>query len=128
MDILYNMSGPPRSYVSYEIKRFGKQLLFDPDVLIKLLNTDKTNLIKKIEQYCELNNSIYTSSKRPKGYMVGKIPSEIDKDYIVVEDIDLLILVLGSTFGNMYVPNKELLLSESRFKNKILFLEEEVYS
>ncbi len=128
MDKLFNMSCPPRSKVSYEVKKIDDQVLFDFEVLIKLLKTNKSHLVKRVEEYYKNNEKMLKNYKKPSGYMIGKYLNSDDKNYKVETDLNLLILVFTQTYGNMYVPNKEASFSKHRFENKILFLKREIES
>lgn len=128
MDKLFNTCCAPTSKVSYQIKKFDTQILFDYEVLIKLLNTNKYHLAECVEEYYKKNEKTLRNYKKPTGYMIGKYLEPKDKKYRVETDLNLLILVFTQTYGNMYVPTKDPSFSKHRFEHKILFLKKEVES
>ena len=129
MDVLKNMSSPPKSRVVFSIDQIESYILFNPNVLKRYFNVDSDELLsKKIEEYVK-NSKTIDKVKKPSGYMISNtVINDDDVKYEKCKDIDLLIIVFTHTIDKLYIPNKEMSFSKSRFMNKLYFLKSEVLS
>ena len=112
---------------------YDSYYVFNPDTLFKLLCATDENIIQKIEEYIKIFN--LKEEKRPKGYMLSPIVLNTSISHITIfgkaklkyiDNIDLLINVLGRTVGNLYIPNREISFNEDSFRGIYIFPECEV--
>ena len=142
-DILQNMSAPPRSKVVFEIKQLKKYVAFNPLRLSKLLRDSKYKgeISESVKQYVEKNPGIIKNIKKPTGYMIAEyieltgnkytktLNEKLDAyKYVECTDLELLILVLCSTVGDLFIPDRPLSFEKTKFTKVLLFPEEEVDS
>ena len=144
-ELLHNMSAPPRSEVRVKKKQVAKYLMFDPRTLNKLLGNKvhlSSGVDKRVKHYVEKHPNIIKSIKKPTGFMIGEYIEIKDKPesqtkykrwlerYEVEEcvDAELLILVLCSTMGDLYIPDRTLSYEKTKFNKILLFSKEEVNS
>lgn len=144
--VLHNMSAPPRSEVKFSQEQLKKYVSFNPMRLERLLanqNYENEDLGEATRRYVEEHQDIYKNIKKPTGYMIGEyieLPNgkrrytrEINnklENYQSTEctDLELIILVLCSTVGDLYIPDRKLSFESSKFNKILLFPEEEVMS
>ena len=143
--LLHNMSAPPRSEVSFKQVQLKKYIAFNPIRLARLLD-DKDIVIKdlpgKAKKYVNEHPQIEAIIEKPTGYMIGEVVSFDGKNkftkkiseklnsytYVECDNLDLLITVLCSTVGDLYIPNRVLSFESTKFDKILLFPEEEVNS
>ena len=142
-NLLHNMSAPPRSRVHFQQKQLNQYIAFNPLVLFREIygknHRFQGSIVKKyVEEHPEILNEI----KKPTGYMLGetfdlvgneKFTKELNErlrkyTYEECRDVNLLILVLCSTVGDLYIPDRPLSFEDSKFKRILFFPKEEVYS
>lgn len=129
----------PRYKVSYEIKRCTeskKYMIFSPEHLKKLLglpdNAKTDTLYEKVKEYLDSHPELETSVKRPKGYMLGLSftdisPASYSTD-VLCDDLELFILVISSTVGNLYIPSRKPQITKTNLERDLLFPLNEVYN
>ena len=145
-DVLHNMSAPPRSQVNFEQKQLKKYIAFNPLRLSRLLNKHLllfgSSLTSEVNKYVSSHPNIDKNIKKPTGYMIGeyielgnthkftKNLSEMMDKYFYEEcnDLELLIIVLCSTVGDLYIPNHPLTITDNKFDKVLFFPKEEVES
>lgn len=142
-DIMKNMSAPPRSEVAFRQEQLKKYVAFNPLRLSRLLveSNYKDDLSKSTKQYVEDNPDIIKNIKKPTGYMIAEyveltgdkytkaLNDKLDVyKYVECTDLELIILVLCSTVGDLYVPDRPLSFEKTKFNKILLFAEEEVNS
>ncbi len=144
--VLHNMSAPPRSEVKFSQEQLKKYISFNPMRLERLLineNYINEDLGEAVKKYVEDHQGIYKNIKKPTGYMIGEyielpngkrkytreINNKLDNyQYTECTDLELIILVLCSTVGDLYIPDRKLSFESSKFNKILLFPEEEVMS
>lgn len=142
-DILKNMSAPPRSEVTFRQEQLKKYIAFNPLRLSRLLveSNYKDDLSQSTKQYVEDNPDIIKNIKKPTGYMIAEyvelagdkytkaLNDKLDVyKYVECTDLELIILVLCSTVGDLYIPDRPLSFEKTKFNKILLFAEEEVNS
>ena len=138
--LLNNMSAPPRSKVEFEQTQLSEYIAFSPIKLCELLKIKEVGNLQSlcdcVKKYVATHPDIEKCIKKPTGYMLAEV-IEIESNYEVMLkeykyewclDLDLLILVLSSTVGDLYIPNRPMSYEESRFKHILLFSNKEVNS
>lgn len=145
MNVLKNMSAPPRSEVYYEQYQLSsKYICFNPYVLkdlLHILSDSPSSIAKAAEKYVKKHPNIIKNIAKPTGYMVSeyielgvmsrqKIDEALNNLYSfeICNDVELLILVFGSTVGDLYIPNRPLSFEDTKFNKVLLFPKEEVES
>lgn len=144
-ELLHNMSAPPRSEVKFKKEQLKRYIAFSPIKLLTMLNTNKDNqkeISKKIEDYYKANIKTKEFISKPSGYMIAEviefnsdeklikqIKDKLNKyDYIECDNLELLIIVLCSTVGDLYIPHRIPSFENDKFNKILLFPEEEVNS
>ena len=145
-DVLHNMSAPPRSQVSFTQRQLKEYIAFNPLRLARLLNDrlllTGANIAKEVNDYVSQHPSIDKNIKRPTGYMIAEyielgntkkftreLTDKMNKyRYQECNDLELLIIVLCSTVGDLYIPNHPLVITDSKFDKILFFPKEEVES
>ena len=144
MTVFHNMSAPPRSEVRFQTNQLTDYIAFNPLTLCNLLSgkTLYKQLPKRVEHYVKHHPEIEKLLEKPTGYMIGEtfeineigvltnqIKKKLDNYYFEeCQDINLLIVVLCSTVGDLYIPNRPLSFESSKFDKIILFPKVEVNS
>lgn len=142
MNILCNMSAPPRSRVNFTQEQLKKYVAFDPSVLAYLIvknnNTAFSDIKFVVKDYVKKHPDFEKNIKKPSGYILGEIidlyeignnGKELDKyDFVICKDIDLLIYIFCSTVNDLYIPNRKLSFNDSNFDKILLFPIDEVNS
>ena len=106
-----------------------------------ILSDSPSSIAKAAEKYVKKHPHIIKNIAKPTGYMVSeyielgvmsrqKIDEALNNLYSfeVCNDVELLILVFGSTVGDLYIPNRPLSFEETKFNKVLLFPKEEVES
>ena len=148
-ELLHNVGVPPRSKVEFKLEQLKKYIAFNPITLAMLLcdrNITIKGLCEKVKKYVSDHPQIEAIIEKPTGYMIGEIvdfngekrlTKELNDEltnkltkYIYVEckNLELLITVLCSTVGDLYIPNRKLSFESTKFDKILLFPEEEVNS
>lgn len=144
-ELIHNMSAPPRSEVKFEQEQLKEYIAFNPITLVKLLgdsDIDIKELCSKVKNYVGEHPTIETIIEKPTGYMIGEVVDfngkyEFTKEindklkrykYVECDNLELLITVLCSTVGDLYIPNRTLSFESTKFDKILLFPEEEVNS
>lgn len=139
-DILRNFYAGPSYNLVYKFKQLDKYIVFNPLTLKDLLlekgfKGDK--LENLIHSYIKKFPNFNSLDKRPSGYMFGKyIDLNLDSNAIFKElqkydleeckDIELLLIVIGSTVGDIYIPNRELSFENEKLNRMFLFFSQEI--
>lgn len=135
MELLHNMSAPPRSEVRFNIAPLGEYLIFDPCVLATKLSKRKMHstksaanyLSKHLKKHVLTHPYIINYKNRPKGYMLAStFDNTIKCSGTICRDVNLLIHVFCSTVNDIYIPNKEFNYSVARFDKVLYFMKEEI--
>lgn len=125
MNRLFNMSVPPKTKIIIEITQPSKYILFDPNVLCKLLKCKKSELINSINKYVAKNPKYISAS--PNSYLFALKKDKYDNyDHSICKDIDLLLCVFSKTVDNIYIPNRKPLFIDEKFDSVLLFMESEI--
>ena len=126
MSMFKNMSGPPKSSVTKRVVKLDKEICFSPVILANLLKCKASELEEKINKY--LNTHSINYNKSPKNYMICKKECLTKKGKKVeyCKDIDLLLIVIGRTVNDFYIPNRKLEFDEFNLKNSYIYLEGDV--
>lgn len=138
--------------VVFKKKQLKGFLAFNPYRLAKLLGhrgATPEELSKLVKNYVKEHPEINRLLTKPTGYMIGLPMGQAryikphedgtshpdggaiktgGLQYDECADIDLLIVVLCSTVGDLYIPNRELSFEKSKFQRIILFPKVEVNS
>ena len=133
--LLHNMSAPPRSQVCFQQEQLKEYVVFNPFALATLLGADVVGIEQKAKAYLQQHGA---AARKPSGYMIAEtidtgVGYKTVKDklkqyrYEDCRDIELMILVFGSTVGDLYIPNREPSFESSRFDKVLLFPKDEVY-
>ncbi len=144
-ELLNNMSAPPRSEVRFEQEQLKKYIAFNPITLANLLGDSDIaikDLCNKVKDYVSEHPTIETIIEKPTGYMIGEVVTlngeiKLTKElndmlnrykYVECDNLELLIMVLCSTVGDLYIPNRTLSFESTKFDKILLFPESEVNS
>ena len=136
-----NMSVPPRSKIQKVVRPVGKQIAFNfeksgiqepgPDILLTF--DEREALFNDwLADFASRHKAELEAVPRPTGFMVGSIceknlgpPKDTMKRYPdlyhVCEDPILTVAILGRMAGLVYVPRRELRLTEDSFSRTIAF-------
>lgn len=144
MTIFHNMSAPPRSEVHFKTEQLVDYIAFNPLIICDLLEgkTPYKQLPKRVEYYVKHHPEIEKLLEKPTGYMIGETFEISERGFLTnpvmeklnnyyfeeCQDINLLIVVLCSTVGDLYIPNRPLSFESSKFDKIILFPKVEVNS
>ena len=141
MDAYSNMSCPPRTKIQKVVRPVGKQIAFDlekagleepgPDLLLTL-DEREAMFNDWLSDFVSQHRAELEAVPRPTGFMVGSVCEEIlgpPKDtmkrysdlYHVCTDPILTVAILGRMAGLVYVPRRELRLTEDSFSRTIAF-------
>ena len=135
-ELLHNMSAPPRSEVKFKKEQLKKYIAFNPLHLARLLKklNYKDEISESVQQYVKNNPGIVKNIMKPTGYMIGEVIKLNGKyklnqyKYVECDNLELLIIVLCSTVGDLYIPDRPLSFEKTKFNKVLLFPEEEVNS
>ena len=142
-DAYSNMSVPPHSKIQKVVRPVGKQVAFnfekaglkEPGPELSLTFDEREALFNDwLSDYASKHKAELEAVPRPTGFMVGSICEEIlgpPKDtmkrypdrYHVCTDPILTVAILGRMAGLLYVPRRELRLTEEAFSRTIAFPE-----
>ena len=140
--LLHNMSAPPKSKVDFEQTQLEKYIAFNPKDLAELLgneNMTADELKTAVEDYVKNHPDIERIIEKPTGYMIGEVgvmnnenkitsKSKTVFDYEVCKNLELMIVVLCSTVGDLYIPDRQLSFEKTKFDKILLFPKDEVES
>lgn len=140
--LLHNMSCPPRSKVDFEQTQLEKYIAFNPKDLAGLLgneNMTADELKTAVENYVKNHPDIERIIEKPTGYMIGEVgvmnnenkitsKSKTVFDYEVCKNLELMIVVLCSTVGDLYIPDRQMSFENTKFDKILLFPKNEVES
>lgn len=144
-ELLHNMSAPPRSEVKFKQEQLKKYIAFNPIRLARLLGDSDVvikDLCNEVKNYVNDHPQIESIIEKPTGYMIGEVVDFNGKNkftkelndklnqykYVECDNLELLITVLCSTVGDLYIPNRTLSFESTKFDKILLFPEEEVNS
>ena len=142
-NLLHNMSAPPRSVVVFHQNQLNKYMAFNPIRLAKLINCRHIkNLVDEVREYIKSHPDIDKYIKKPTGYMIAeyinldgcdkydrKLNDKLSKyQYVECDDIELLIIVFGCTVGDLYIPNRKIIINETKLDKVLFFPIDEVNS
>ena len=135
-----NMSVPPHSKVKTVVRPIGKQIVFDmgrvglgPSYNLKQPQHERDAIIQAwVEDFVGQHQAELDAVPRPTGFMVGSICEDINSPledlmrwhpgvYQVCTDPILTVAILGRVSGLIYVPRRELRLTEDSFDDTICF-------
>ena len=140
--LLHNMSAPPKSKVDFEQTQLEKYIAFNPKDLAELLgneNMTADELKTAVEHYVKNHPDIERIIEKPTGYMIGEVgvmnnenkitnKSKTVFDYEVCKNLELMIVVLCSTVGDLYIPDRQMSFEKTKFDKILLFPKDEVES
>ena len=140
--LLHNMSAPPKSKVDFEQTQLEKYIAFNPKDLAELLgneNMTADELKTAVEDYVKNHPDIERIIEKPTGYMIGEVGVMNDEnkitnksktvfDYEVCKNLELMIVVLCSTVGDLYIPDRQMSFEKTKFDKILLFPKDEVES
>ena len=140
--LLHNMSAPPKSKVDFEQTQLEKYIAFNPKDLAELLgneNMTADELKTAVENYVKNHPDIERIIEKPTGYMIGEVgvmnnenkitnKSKTVFDYEVCKNLELMIVVLCSTVGDLYIPDRQMSFEKTKFDKILLFPKDEVES
>jgi len=140
--LLHNMSAPPKSKVDFEQTQLEKYIAFNPkDLAASLGNENMTadELKTAVENYVKNHPDIERIIEKPTGYMIGEVgvmnnenkitsKSKTVFDYEVCKNLELMIVVLCSTVGDLYIPDRQMSFENTKFDKILLFPKNEVES
>lgn len=140
--LLHNMSAPPKSKVDFEQTQLEKYIAFNPKDLAGLLgneNMTADELQTAVESYVKNHPDIERIIEKPTGYMIGEVgvmnnenkitsKSKTVFDYEVCKNLELMIVVLCSTVGDLYIPDRQMSFEKTKFDKILLFPKDEVES
>lgn len=140
--LLHNMSCPPRSKVDFEQTQLEKYIAFNPKDLAGLLGNENMTADKlktAVENYVKNHPDIERIIEKPTGYMIGEVgvmnnenkitsKSKTVFDYEVCKNLELMIVVLCSTVGDLYIPDRQMSFENTKFDKILLFPKNEVES
>lgn len=125
MNRLFNMSVPPKTNITIEIKQVSNYIVFDPNVLCELLNCKKEELINSISKYIIDNPSYIDAS--PNSYLFALRNDKYENySYSVCKDINFLLCIFSKTTNNIYIPNRKPVFTNEKFVDSLLFMESEI--
>ena len=127
--LLHNMSAPPKSKVDFEQTQLEKYIAFNPKDLAELLgneNMTADELKTAVEHYVKNHPDIERIIEKPTGYMIGEVgvmnnenkitnKSKTVFDYEVCKNLELMIVVLCSTVGDLYIPDRQMSFEKTKF-------------
>ena len=140
--LLHNMSAPPKSKVDFEQTQLEKYIALNPKDLAELLgneNMTADELKTAVEDYVKNHPDIERIIEKPTGYMIGEVgvmnnenkitsKSKTVFDYEVCKNLELMIVVLCSTVGDLYIPDRQMSFEKTKFDKILLFPKDEVES
>lgn len=140
--LLHNMSAPPKSKVDFEQTQLEKYIAFNPKDLAESLgneNMTADELKTAVEDYVKNHPDIERIIEKPTGYMIGEVgvmnnenkitnKSKTVFDYEVCKNLELMIVVLCSTVGDLYIPDRQMSFEKTKFDKILLFPKDEVES
>ena len=140
--LLHNMSAPPKSKVDFEQTQLEKYIAFNPKDLAESLgneNMTADELKTAVENYVKNHPDIERIIEKPTGYMIGEVGVMNDEnkitsksktvfDYEVCKNLELMIVVLCSTVGDLYIPDRQMSFENTKFDKILLFPKDEVES
>ena len=140
--LLHNMSAPPKSKVDFEQTQLEKYIAFNPKDLAESLgneNMTADELKTAVEDYVKNHPDIERIIEKPTGYMIGEVGVMNDEnkitsksktvfDYEVCKNLELMIVVLCSTVGDLYIPDRQMSFENTKFDKILLFPKDEVES
>ena len=140
--LLHNMSAPPKSKVDFEQTQLEKYIAFNPKDLAGSLgdeNMTADELKTAVEDYVKNHPDIERIIEKPTGYMIGEVGVMNDEnkitnksktvfDYEVCKNLELMIVVLCSTVGDLYIPDRQMSFEKTKFDKILLFPKDEVES
>lgn len=140
--LLHNMSAPPKSKVDFEQTQLEKYIAFNPKDLAGSLgdeNMTADELKTAVENYVKNHPDIERIIEKPTGYMIGEVgvmnnenkitsKSKTVFDYEVCKNLELMIVVLCSTVGDLYIPDRQMSFEKTKFDKILLFPKDEVES
>ena len=140
--LLHNMSAPPKSKVDFEQTQLEKYIAFNPKDLAGSLgdeNMTADELKTAVENYVKNHPDIERIIEKPTGYMIGEVGVINDEnkitnksktvfDYEVCKNLELMIVVLCSTVGDLYIPDRQMSFEKTKFDKILLFPKDEVES
>lgn len=140
--LLHNMSVPPKSKVDFEQTQLEKYIAFNPKDLAGSLgdeNMTADELKTAVENYVKNHPDIERIIEKPTGYMIGEVgvmnnenkitnKSKTVFDYEVCKNLELMIVVLCSTVGDLYIPDRQMSFEKTKFDKILLFPKDEVES
>ena len=140
--LLHNMSAPPKSKVDFEQTQLEKYIAFNPKDLAESLgdeNMTADELKTAVENYVKNHPDIECIIEKPTGYMIGEVGVMNDEnkitnksktvfDYEVCKNLELMIVVLCSTVGDLYIPDRQMSFEKTKFDKILLFPNAEVES
>lgn len=140
--LLHNMSAPPKSKVDFEQTQLEKYIAFNPKDLAGSLgdeNMTADELKTAVEDYVKNHPDIERIIEKPTGYMIGEVgvmnnenkitsKSKTVFDYEVCKNLELMIVVLCSTVGDLYIPDRQMSFEKTKFDKILLFPKDEVES
>lgn len=140
--LLRNMSAPPKSKVDFEQTQLEKYIAFNPKDLAESLgneNMTADELKTAVEDYVKNHPDIERIIEKPTGYMIGEVGVMNDEnkitsksktvfDYEVCKNLELMIVVLCSTVGDLYIPDRQMSFENTKFDKILLFPKDEVES
>lgn len=140
--LLHNMSAPPKSRVDFEQTQLEKYIAFNPKDLAESLGNENMTvdeLKTAVEDYVKNHPDIERIIEKPTGYMIGEVGVMNDEnkitsksktvfDYEVCKNLELMIVVLCSTVGDLYIPDRQMSFENTKFDKILLFPKDEVES
>ena len=140
MDAYCNMSAPPLSKAQITVKPIGRQIVFDlayagVGVAYNGKKTDQqreADVQSWFEDFVRRHKAELDAVPRPIGFMLGSICEDINAPlddlmrrhpgvYQVCSDPILTVAILGRVSGLIYVPRRELRLTENSLFDTIAF-------
>ena len=140
MDAYSNMSAPPRSKVKMVVRPIGRQIVFDlgrvglgPSYNLKQPQHERDAIIQAwVKDFVSKHKVELDTVPRPTGFMVGSICEDINAPlndlmrwhpgvYQVCTDPILTVAILGRVSRLIYIPRRELRLTENSFFDTIGF-------
>lgn len=140
-DLLNSLNCHTKNNVNFEIEQINEYIIFNPTELFEHFKVKKIDaLIKKVKKTIDKMSENEILVKKPSGYMIGA-SIELNDNYeiddldellkykhIDCKDIELIIIVLCSTVGDLYIPKKPLTIDKNNFKRILFFPKNEVNS
>lgn len=124
-NMLRNMSAPPRSEVRIRQNLPGMFIFFSPKRLASLLGCPSEELPERCAEYVAAHPEIADNPQRPRSYMVAQTTPQ--KRSVECFRLELLLVIFGSTLGDLYIPGRKLEYPKSRFDHTLYFRRQEVY-